>query len=138
MKKNNLLRNKITEFKKNLSSDFNGTLQITNTMLRLVNFMDEVIVHLFKQCVQLENCEACLVAVGSFGRRELILHSDIDILILYSPSIAPEQFNQLQEFIRDCWDVGLNISHQITTPSECALLAQEDLTVISTVLDSRV
>ncbi|MDI1353233.1 MAG: [protein-PII] uridylyltransferase, partial [bacterium] len=39
-------------------------------------------------------------------------------------------------FIQDCWDVGLDISHQLTSINCCAELASHDLSVISSIMDA--
>ena len=46
-----------------------------------------------------------LVAVGSYGRRELSVQSDLDLLLLHDPSIDVEP--AAQELFYPVWDAGL-------------------------------
>lgn len=73
--------------------------------------------------------------MGSYGRRELQLHSDIDLLLLHTPNINEKSLLHAQAFIQACWDIGLEISHQITTVGACAELASQNLSVISSIMD---
>jgi [protein-PII] uridylyltransferase len=87
----------------------------------------------------------CLVAVGGYGRRELLPHSDVDILLLLPSgldvaaadgdgrSLAP----LLERFIGDCWDVGLEIGHSVRTVEQCLAEAAADVTVQTSLLERR-
>lgn len=65
----------------------------------------------------------------------MLLYSDIDLLLLHTDKVSKAQLQLAQNFIQDCWDVGLNLSHQITSVSDCAELARQDITVISSLMD---
>ena len=70
-----------------------------------------------------------LIAVGGYGRRELLPHSDIDLLLL----INEEQFDNLKEsleaFITFLWDTKLDIGHSIRSVKECQEQAAADITI---------
>ena len=69
---------------------------------------------------------AALLAMGSFGRRELALYSDIDFLLLHAPDFPADKLESLAgELIRPLWDGGLNIGHAVRSPDEC-LRAMDD------------
>ncbi len=89
--------------------------------------------HLFTE--QAEN--TALVAVGGYGRGELHLHSDIDILILLkNDNIALHQ-QAIEQFLALLWDCGLKVGASVRTVSECAEQGQSDLTIITTMIESR-
>lgn len=100
-----------------------------------MSFIDKILIGLFQKHGLDYEGDFCLLALGSYGRRELQLYSDIDLLVLHREGISAALLHQAQLFIQDCWDVGLDISHQITTVNACAELASRDLTVISSILD---
>ncbi len=76
-----------------------------------------------------------LVAVGGYGRGELHPHSDIDVLLLLaSPDDAGDW---LSGFLAELWDCGLDIGQSVRTISECAELAEADLSVITSLIESR-
>ncbi len=82
-----------------------------------------------------------LVAVGGYGRGELFPHSDIDVLLLMPDGITVEGDPQLQArveaFIGQCWDIGLEIGSSVRTVSECLEQSAADVTVQTSVLESR-
>ena len=85
--------------------------------------------------------ELCLVAVGGFGRAELFPYSDVDVLVLLpdgqSPENNPELQGQLERFIGSCWDTGLEIGASVRTLSECLAESAKDITVQTSLLESR-
>jgi [protein-PII] uridylyltransferase len=82
-----------------------------------------------------------LVAVGGFGRGELFPHSDVDVLVLLPDGISadhdPNLKRKVESFIGNCWDVGLEIGSSVRTVSECVAQAESDVTVQTSLLESR-
>jgi [protein-PII] uridylyltransferase len=82
-----------------------------------------------------------LVAVGGYGRGELFPHSDVDVLVLMPDGTAaaddPQLKGKLEEFIGSCWDTGLEVGSSVRTLSECIAHAQSDVTVQTSLLESR-
>jgi len=80
---------------------------------------------------------AALVAVGGYGRGELFPHSDVDVLILLDA--APDALLQrkLEELVQLFWDIGLEIGHSIRTVDECLTESAADITVQTSLLESR-
>lgn len=136
MKNDNLaLKKSIKQFKEELCEEFRQKGNIGTLTRKLVNFINDVLYTLFhKNHLDVGN-KFCLVALGSYGRHELQLHSDVDLLLLHTEKISKVDLQRAQAFIQDCWDVGLEVSHQITTVNACAELASQDLSVISSILD---
>ncbi|KGP63910.1 protein-PII uridylyltransferase [Legionella norrlandica] len=132
---NRIIKNTIKQFKEKLCQDFSQKADITSITRKLAVFIDNILIHLFVKNKLHQGDNFCLLALGSYGRRELQLHSDIDLLLLHTEQVNKIQLQRAQKFIQDCWDVGLEVSHQITTVSSCANLASEDLSVISTIMD---
>ena len=80
---------------------------------------------------------AALVAVGGYGRQELYPFSDIDILILLSGEPSGPEKERLEALVGLFWDVGLEIGHSVRTIEACADAASDDITVQTTLLESR-
>lgn len=110
---------------------------ISSITRQLVASVDEILISLFYTHDLEQEGQFCLLAMGGYGRRELQLHSDIDLLLLYKEAITPLQQKKIEQFIQNCWDIGLEISHQLSTPHLYADLAQNDLSAISSLLDVR-
>jgi [protein-PII] uridylyltransferase len=82
-----------------------------------------------------------LVAVGGFGRGELMPHSDVDVLILLPDGLdlasEPALQKNIETFIGQCWDVGLEIGSSVRTVSECLEESEKDVTVQTALLEAR-
>ena len=132
---NYLLKNSVKVFKKQLCDEFSQSTNITAITRKLALFIDELLIYLFHKNKLDKGDQFSLIALGSYGRRELQLHSDIDLLLLHTENTSSEQLDCVQTFIQDCWDAGLEVRHQITTVDSCAELARANLSVISTLMD---
>lgn len=110
---------------------------ISSITRQLVAAVDEVLISLFNSYELEHKGQFCLLAVGGYGRRELQPHSDVDLLLIYKEDITPVDQKKIEQFIQNCWDIGLEISHQLTTVKLCADLAEHDLSAISSLLDMR-
>ncbi len=80
---------------------------------------------------------ALLVAVGGYGRRDLFLHSDVDILLATAAPARGEVAQRIESFVAACWDVGLEISHSVRTREQCLAEAAGDITVQTSLLERR-
>lgn len=78
-----------------------------------------------------------VLAVGGYGRAELCLHSDIDILVVYDRRIPPEALDLAQSLFYPLWDLGLDLGHGFRSVKECLALARKDFEVLASLLDAR-
>ncbi|MEY3407343.1 MAG: Bifunctional uridylyltransferase/uridylyl-removing enzyme [Actinomycetota bacterium] len=79
-----------------------------------------------------------LVAVGGFGRRELVAGSDLDLLLLHEPKLASEAAAVADKIWYPIWDAGLKLDHSVRDVAGARALAGNDFKVILGLLDSRV
>jgi [protein-PII] uridylyltransferase len=100
------------------------------------NVVDAVLTRLWLEYVG-EQPAATLIAVGGYGRGELFPQSDIDVLILTRETPDTDTARRLEQFVTSLWDTGLQIGHSVRTLPECEALAREDLTVVTTMMESR-
>lgn len=134
---NTSLKKTLQQFKNELCTELSAQGNIHSITQKLVCFMDTLLIRLFQKNNLSVDEQFCLLALGSYGRQELQLHSDIDLLLLHTEGINDVSLQRVQSFIQDCWDIGLEISHQLTTVSHCADLASKDVCVISSIMDMR-
>jgi [protein-PII] uridylyltransferase len=95
--------------------------------------VDEVLQRLWSHCI--DDPAIALVAVGGYGRGALFPHSDVDVLVL-----VPEGHNdeaRVEKFIHALWDMGLEPGHSVRTVSQCVEEAAKDVTVDTSLLESR-
>lgn len=128
-------KEKLQNFRNEILQSFTAQTNITHLTEKWVDFIEQVIVDLFK-LNHLGNEGYCLIALGSFGRRELQLYSDIDLVILYSAPVKKTHPHAIT-FVQNCWDIGLELSQQIVSIEEYLELANRELTVISSAQDMR-
>jgi [protein-PII] uridylyltransferase len=85
--------------------------------------------------------QACLVAVGGYGRQALFPYSDVDVLVLLPDGLSPHDEPSLQSaierFIGSCWDAGLEIGSSVRNLQECIQEAAGDITVQTSMLEAR-
>jgi len=80
---------------------------------------------------------ATLVATGGYGRGELYPSSDIDLLVLLAGEPSEAEREPLERLIGTLWDIGLEIGHSVRTVQGCVDAAGGDVTVATTLLESR-
>jgi [protein-PII] uridylyltransferase len=76
-------------------------------------------------------------ALGGYGRRELCLHSDIDLLILFSGPIGPSDEPFLREFLTPLWDLGLTVGHHVREVGDGGRLADDNAEFLLALTDAR-
>jgi [protein-PII] uridylyltransferase len=74
-------------------------------------------------------------AVGSYGRRTLSFHSDLDIRIVADDERAAQGLSEA--LLYPLWDAGVAIGHQVVTIAGVIELAREDLPTATSLLDWR-
>ena len=103
----------------------------------LTSLTDEWLTAGFTAATAAETDPFCLVAVGGYGRGELTLGSDLDLLLLHKAG-APEAARVAERIWYPIWDSGLRLDHSVRTVSEARRLASEDIKVVLGLLDARV
>lgn len=107
---------------------------IRTLVLERARFMDLILRHAWNQFEWPEDIS--LLAVGGYGRRELLPQSDIDLLILLGKKVKPEKFKgSIEGFITFLWDISLQIGHSVRTVKECAAQAKNDITIATTLTE---
>jgi [protein-PII] uridylyltransferase len=78
-----------------------------------------------------------VIAVGGYARREMSIHSDVDLLILYRDRLTPYVANVSERIQYWLWDGGLTIGCATRTIDQTVALGLEDVTVRTGVLTAR-
>jgi [protein-PII] uridylyltransferase len=84
-----------------------------------------------------EKSPFAMVAVGGYGRKELCLHSDVDIMILFGPKIPKLARDLSDEFFFPLWDLGLDLGYATRTIKDCLSLSTNDFEVLTSMMDAR-
>ena len=101
--------------------------------------MDEILVLVWRALPWPDDAaeRLSLVAVGGYGRAELHPHSDIDLLILTREEPDATITPSIEKFLAMVWDLNLQVGHSVRPIAECLRLAREDLTIATTLIESR-
>jgi [protein-PII] uridylyltransferase len=87
--------------------------------------------------ISLNHNPYALVALGGYGRCELCVHSDIDLLILFKDQ-APDAAEELvREIIYPLWDIGVHVSYATVSLEESLALCKNNIDSLTAVLDAR-
>lgn len=119
-----------------LHKQFNAGANTGELLCQRAAFVDALLGCLWDNC-QWSGAEPTMVAVGGYGRGELHPHSDIDLLFLLGDG-SEDCKTQLSQFLTLLWDIGLAIGHSVRTVEECVTRAQDDITVLTNLLEARV
>lgn len=129
-------RNALQQGQAYLKQQFEDQADVITLVQQRAVFIDEVLQDLWRHHIAAD-IPISLVAVGGYGRGELHPYSDIDLLILLDESISKQPPAELSVFLTELWDVGLEIGHSVRTIQECRQQAEDDITIATTLLETR-
>ena len=78
-----------------------------------------------------------LVAVGGYGRGEMALYSDVDIMFLTPWKQTPWSEQVIESMLYTLWDLGLKVGHSSRSLDETVRMAKSDLTIRTALLEAR-
>ena len=113
------------------------------TTRRYADLMDRFIRALFLEAAFRDKAEeihesgVAVAALGSYGRRELCLGSDVDLLVIHQGRLSHETSEMIRRVLYTLWDVKLEVGHSVLTFQECNRLALSDFRFLTSVMDAR-
>ncbi len=75
-----------------------------------------------------------VVAVGGYGRREMCLQSDVDVMLLHGGRLTD---GTVREVLYPLWDAKLAVGHSVRTVKEALAAAADDIATLTALLDAR-
>ena len=97
--------------------------------------VDQVLIRCWE--AKLGSLDGSLVAVGGYGRAELLPGSDVDIMILLAQGEDAKTAEALEAFLMLLWDIGLEVGHSVRTLEDCQTQARADITVATNLMEAR-
>jgi [protein-PII] uridylyltransferase len=76
-------------------------------------------------------------ATGGYGRNSMAPSSDVDLMFVRPMRDAPWAESVIEYMLYMLWDMGLKVGHASRTISECLRAAREDMTIRTSVLETR-
>ena len=83
------------------------------------------------------NIPITLVALGSYGREQLCVRSDIDIMIVYKDIKGYQTKDIVEQVIQLLWDSGLKLGHRVHLIEELIDISKTDNTIKTALIESR-
>ncbi|MCF6207090.1 MAG: HD domain-containing protein [Sulfurovum sp.] len=78
-----------------------------------------------------------LVALGSYGREQLCVYSDIDLMIVYKEIPGYNTKELIEKILYILWDTGLKLGHRVHTTDELVEISKTDITIKTALIESR-
>ena len=129
------LRSELSDVAGIIGRQFEASVPVTALLEQRCSAVDQTLTQLWNACA-LDKTDIALIAVGGYGRGELFPSSDVDLLILLGlPNNDSDA--QVSAFVSSLWDLGLKIGHSVRSIDECLALAVDDITVMTTLLETR-
>ncbi|WP_300378004.1 [protein-PII] uridylyltransferase [Henriciella sp.] len=98
---------------------------------------DYVTVHVHRARNPTEGERLAVFATGGYGRQVLAPSSDIDLLFIRPYKASAHAESVIEYMLYAIWDMGLKVGHAFRTPEECIRLSKQDVTIKTSLLDSR-
>lgn len=112
---------------------------VPSTMRRsaYVAATDRWVAHLAEQA-GIDAIGGALIAVGGYGRGDLALRSDLDLVLVHQNSASADEIAKVADAIwYPIWDAGIALDHSVRSMPETRRLAADDLKVALGLLDAR-
>ena len=120
-----------------LTEDFDKDVPVQQLLKDRSDTIDTIVSTIWTDSGLLETSTTELVAVGGYGRAEMHPASDVDLLILLQEEPDSALEAQLSDFLTSLWDLGLEVGHSVRTVEQCVEEAEQDLTIITNLIESR-
>ena len=93
---------------------------------------------MFKEYMPLKNSlPLTMTALGSYGREQLCVYSDIDLLIVYQDIAGYNIKEMIEKILYLIWDSGLKLGHRVHHIDELLDVSRTDITIKTALLESR-
>jgi len=114
-----MLREALKTGTQTLQQQFEQGLAADQLVAGRCSLIDQLLQRTWQHVLQSDAEHLALVAVGGYGRGELLPHSDIDLMILLPDAETPEQTARITSFLTLLWDIGLEVGHSVRTLEDC-------------------
>ena len=119
-------RKRLSEGVESLAVRYWQNFAVEDLMRDLTALIDELVLDAWQQHLGAHS-DVALYAVGGYGRCEMHPGSDIDLLVL---AARPEKLREpIEDFLRDVFDLNVEVGHSVRDVKSCLQQAKDDITV---------
>ena len=127
-------RKRLSEGVESLGVRYWQNFAVEDLMRDLTALIDELVLDAWQQHLGAHS-DVALYAVGGYGRCEMHPGSDIDLLVL---AARPEKLREpIEDFLRDVFDLNVEVGHSVRDVKSCLQQAKDDITVATALLERR-
>ncbi|MGB5338092.1 MAG: DUF294 nucleotidyltransferase-like domain-containing protein, partial [Gammaproteobacteria bacterium] len=120
-----------------LIEQFAGGADIQTLVYARSWLVDQVLLRAWSSYMAGMQDNLALVAVGGYGRNELMPGSDVDLLLLL-PDTPDDRINaHVEALVTFLWDISLEVGHSVRTISDCIEQSLADITVATNLMEAR-
>ncbi len=95
-------------------------------------------IEMFEDYMPMRNTIPFVVCgLGSYGREQLCIHSDIDLMFVYKNLPGFNMTGLIEKILYILWDAGLKLGHRVHEVGDLADAASGDITIKTAMLESR-
>ncbi len=120
-----------------LARRFHGGDPVEVLVRDRAHLVDVLVLHAWERHAGNAATAVALVAVGGYGRGELLPCSDVDVMVLLPQGEQPGWTASLERFLTFLWDIGLETGHSVRTIDDCQHEAQADIGVATALIEAR-
>jgi len=140
-----LFKTYINEYKSSLDELFEST-QGKDFLVKHTKKLDSIIDLMYKTTLRRvfgnylpmrSSIPIAIVALGSYGREQLCVHSDIDILIVYQETEGYNTKLIIEKLFYLALDSGLKLGHRVHETEDLFKASNEDITIKTSLMESR-
>jgi [protein-PII] uridylyltransferase len=138
-------RNKLAESRLKLRAQHDSGSPGIQVCTLLTEMLDDVVGRLFEAMLadfepataQRLRQNVALVPYGGFGRGEIAPFSDVDLMLLYHPSVTNSVAALAKRIVTDVGDAGLVLGFSSRTIEQACQLGRSDATILTSLAEAR-
>ena len=140
-----LFKQHIADYKASLPELFERT-QGKDFLVKHTKQLDKIIALMYKTVLRQmfgnylpmrSSIPIAVIALGSYGREQLAVHSDIDLMIVFRKCDGYNTDAIIEKLLYLAWDAGLKLGHRVHEVSDIEKAAAEDITIRTSFMEAR-
>lgn len=101
------------------------------------NHVDQLLKEIYDHAQRDLDTPNALIAIGGYGRQQLCLHSDIDLMVVFNGEIKTAEKRFLRSLLHPLWDLHLDVGHQVRKLSELDVVETNNPKHLLALLEAR-
>jgi len=140
-----LFKQYIKEYKESLPELFKEN-QGKDFLVKHTKKLDSIVILMYKTVLRRlfgnylpmkSQIPIAIVALGSYGREQLCVHSDIDLLFVYEDVEGYNTELIIEKLFYLALDAGMKLGHRVHTTEDLFKAANEDITIRTSLMEAR-